>query len=456
MPYNYWATTTAPKSSGLHIVQRDSDDYESACTLYNRALAFRPAWIAYPYDEDEVVSAVRLAVAQQLPIAVRSGAHDYEGFSSNNGGAVIDTSHCQAITVSADHRSCVTGPGVTLRQLYHSLHRYGLSLPGGTCGSVGIAGLTLGGGVGNLGRLHGLTCDRLRQVRLVISTGDILDSEDRAIGDELLWACKGGGGGNFGIVTRFEFNPVSIPTHVTAFSYKWHWGESALRVLFRAFERWVAAAPREIAATLVLAGKPLGVFHLFGQSLLDQSSTCQSLSPVTESVAEPIEAAITTLPYLHQIEQFAGNDFTSTAWKMASSFSRDEVADECIDAIIGNLTDSPPIALIEIDALGGAISDLEPADTAFPHRRERLLWQYQTYWSNPVDATPCREWVRRIFSAVDPYTSRGSYRNYCDLNLIDWSRRYYGANYARLQHVKQLFDPQNVFRYPQSVGLTHP
>ncbi len=177
-------------------------------------VAFSPAWIAYPYDEAEVVEAVARAVAGKLPIAVRSGGHDYEGFSTNDAGAVIDTSRCDAIRFSRERDRCIVGPGVQLRKLYHTLFSYGArSLPGGTCGSVGVAGLTLGGGFGNLGRLHGLMCDRLRRVRMADARGRIWDSTSDKEAADLLWACRGGGGGNFGVVTEFEFEPVSVPEH---------------------------------------------------------------------------------------------------------------------------------------------------------------------------------------------------------------------------------------------------
>ena len=451
MPYDYLAIARGSVDSGLRVVDASSQDYAACCTMCNRALRFEPAWIAYPYSEIEVVEAVSRAVAEKLPIAVRSGGHDYEGFSTNDGGAVIDMSRCDAVRVHGRDR-CIVGPGVQLRKLYHTLFSYnGLSLPGGTCGSVGVAGLTLGGGFGNLSRRHGLLCDRLRRVRMVDARGRVWDTDRDGEAADLLWACRGGGGGNFGVVTEFEFEPVSVPLMVTSFSYKWNWSEPAIRALFRAYEAWLPTAPREIGATLVITGKSWNTLHFFGQSLASEEETRAVLSSVTESVSDPTENATATVPFLSEMERYAGNDFASSSWKMASSFSKDAISEEGLAAMIAALSETPGAALIEFDALGGAVAEIDPRATAFPHRDQRLMWQYQTYWANPEEAAACRAWISVAFLAIDPFTSRVSYRNYCDLNLADWQQRYYGANYPRLQQIKGALDPQNVFRYPQSI-----
>lgn len=454
MPYDYrFVAARKPVEPGVHVVRSGADDYATSCALFNRALNFSPAWIAYPYNEAEIVQAVNQAVAEGLPIAVRSGRHDYEGFSMNNGGAVIDTSRCNFLRMEGNNR-CVIGAGALLRQIYHELMGLGgRILPGGTCGSVGVAGLTLGGGFGNLGRSHGLTCDWLRRVRMVDAGGRALDSRDDPIGADLLWACRGGGGGNFGVITEFEFEVVTVPNEVTSFSYKWEWSPDAIRSLFEAYEAWVVSAPRAIGATLVITGKASNTLHFFGQSLLSANETSSLISDVVQSTPDSIEAVVEMVPFLGQIERYAGNDYAGTAWKMASTFSKEPVPPEGVEAVINALSEAPEAALIEFDALGGAVGDLAPDATAFAHRDQRLMWQYQTYWSNPTDASACREWVSRAFTAIDPFTSAVSYRNYCDLNLADWAQRYYGANYSRLQDIKRRLDSENVFRFQQSIQL---
>jgi FAD/FMN-containing dehydrogenase len=450
VPYRYDQIGAPRLDSGIHVVTPNSADYPTACQLSNRALSLKPAWIAYPYSDAEVVEAVRMARASDLPIAVRSGAHDYEGFSLNNDGAVIDTSRCDSVRVQGRSR-CVVGAGVSLRKLYHALFSSGHgSLPGGTCGSVGVAGLTLGGGFGNLGRRHGLLCDRLRRVKIVTADGEIRECDD-AKNSDLLWACRGGGGGNFGVVTEFEFEPVEVPAEVTSFSYKWPWSPTNIETLFRAYEAWIPGAPREIGATLVITSRSWNTLHFFGQSLLSPASTYDAIREIVSSLPNPTEQINTAVPFLHEMETYAGMDFTSSAWKMASSFSKNAISDEAVGAIIGSLAEAPPSTLIEFDALGGAVNDVAIDATAFPHRDQRLMWQYQAYWTDPNDAAKYRESIKGIFSAADPFTSQVSYRNYCDLNLDDWERRYYRSNYARLREIKAKFDPQNAFRYAQSV-----
>ncbi len=454
MPYHYHGLERPQRPSGLRIVERTSDDYATACTLFNRALTQTPAWIAYPYDEREVAEAVSLARSDGLSISVRSGGHDYEGFSVTDGSAVIDMSRCDRISVSEDGARCFVGPGVTLRKLYHVLFNAGmLSLPGGTCGSVGVAGLTLGGGFGNLGRLHGLLCDRLRRVKIVDARGGIVESHGDAGESDLLWASCGGGGGNFGVVTEFEFEPLTVPENVTTFSFKWRWSDENVRSLFSSYERWVLEAPREIGATLVITSKAWNTLHFLGQSLLDQGRTREAIADIVNTLSNPTEQIVTSVGFLEQMENYAGTDYASTSWKMASTFSADAISDDGLGAMIGVLEVGPPGTLIAFDALGGAVADLESGATAFPHRTQRLLWQYQAYWSDANQAETYRAWVERAFLAIDPFTSQVSYRNYCDVNLTDWERRYYQSNYARLQQIKARLDPENFFRYPQSIRL---
>jgi|ERR1700729_142343 len=451
MPYHYPSIGAPNSDSGLHVVTPDSQDYLACCGLFNRALTYAPAWIAYPYNTREVAQATVKAVNAGLPIAVRSAGHDYEGFSSNNGGAVIDTGRLDSIHVSRDKNRCIVGPGVQLRKVYHTLFGHGLSLPGGTCGSVGVAGLTLGGGFGNLGRLHGLLCDRLRRVQVVDARGDIKESKGSPIQSNLLWACCGGGGGNFGVVTEFEFEPVPVPANITVFSYKWEWNRDSIRTLFPVYEQWAERAPREIGATVVITSESWNTLHFFGQSLLDIETTRDAIADVIGAIQNPIEQTIEVAPFLANMEKYAGTDYASTSWKMASTFSADPISHAGMDALIEALASGPPGTLIEFDALGGAVTDVSVEATAFPHRNQRLLWQFQAYWADPNEALAYRTWIQRAFLSIDPFTSQVSYRNYCDLNLEDWPRRYYLSNYPRLQRVKRELDPENVFRYPQSV-----
>ena len=438
----------APSSpSSLHIVRKGDADYASARINKNRAVTSLPQAVAYAFDERDVIAALRYAKDAGLSISVRSGGHDYEGFSTNNNGLVIDLSRFDGIAVDRKDGSCRVAPGVLLRTLYHRLFtEASASLPAGSCGTVGVAGLTLGGGFGPLGRMHGLLCDRLRAVRLVDAAGTVRTS---APDPDLLWACCGGGGGNFGIVTEFVFDLVAVPATVTTFSLNPGWNAVVARAATLAFTQSAPKLPDEIAATLLLSRNENAV-DLFGLSLLGESPTRAALREIVRAIGGTLTTA--RVPYLEAVELGAGNDDDVACWKMTSSFLKDPLSGDGCDAVIQALN-APHSGLVQLELFGGAIAKLRQDASAFWHRDKSVLIQYQNYWRDPARGQAESSWVSNAFATVDPHTTMSSYRNYCDLALTDWPVRYYGANYARLQQIKARLDSQNRFSYPQSIRL---
>lgn len=439
---------------GIYSIELGDGDYDDARRLQNEAIDVRPLCIAYAYDDLEIARAIVWGAERRLPITVRSGGHDYEGYCLSADGLTIDVSRCDRVTMREDGL-CHIGPGVTLRKLYHTLFGFGgLTLPGGTCGTVAVAGLTLGGGFGYLGRLAGLMCDRLRGVVLIDACGIRHESWYDDHGDDLLWACRGGGGGGFGVVTDFLFEPVLSPQFVTTFSLRWRWEVATISELIPSFARWSSEAPRDIGASLVLTSQTRGVLHLFGLSLLSESDTIRELSRFTDLGPEH---SIARVPYLEAVDAFAGSDFDSAHWKMASSFCVSVPDERSVAAIIQSLSSAPLSGLmIELDLFGGAVSDIAPNATAFPHREALMMLQYMAYWDTNGEEPVALAWIREAFSSIDPQMGGGSYRNYSDRNLINWPSRYFGQNYPRLQAIKAQFDPRNSFRYPQSIEPLKP
>jgi FAD/FMN-containing dehydrogenase len=434
-------------SSSLHLVRKGDDDYATARINKNRAVTSLPQAVAYAFDERDVIAALRYAKDAGLSISVRSGGHDYEGFSTNNNGLVIDLSRFDGIAVDRKDGSCRVAPGVLLRTLYHRLFtEASASLPAGSCGTVGVAGLTLGGGFGPLGRMHGLLCDRLRAVRLVDAAGTVRTS---APDPDLLWACCGGGGGNFGIVTEFVFDLVAVPATVTTFSLNPGWNAVVARAATLAFTQSAPKLPDEIAATLLLSRNENAV-DLFGLSLLGESPTRAALREIVRAIGGTLTTA--RVPYLEAVELGAGNDDDVACWKMTSSFLKDPLSGDGCDAVIQALN-APHSGLVQLELFGGAIAKLRQDASAFWHRDKSVLIQYQNYWRDPARGQAESSWVSNAFATVDPHTTMSSYRNYCDLALTDWPVRYYGANYARLQQIKARLDSQNRFSYPQSIRL---
>jgi len=451
----------APAALSGHVVRATAgDEYARARQNYNARLDFRPAEIVYCYGETDVVNAVRFGIANHRQVCVRSGTHDYEGFSLNNGGLVIDTSRLDFVRVSADRTTAVVGPGTPLRTLYHVLGDLGLTLPGGSCGTVGVAGLVTGGGFGLLSRKYGMFCDKLVRVRMVDGTGVTHEATRRNDPDGLLWATCGGGGGHFGVVTEFEFELVPITELVTTFHYGWPASDETARELVARFTRW-KPSNEMFATALFRAGGGTGAFISFaGQRFGSEADTRKELAAILDGgkpLPPPLNASVSplqTMSVLDAAESGGGDDAQHESFKMASSLGRGELSKGGIAALVERLhAGVPSLCYVQFDTFGGAINDVKRDATAFVHRDMTYTVQYQSYWTDPEDALGSETWLRDTFDAIDPHIgTNASYRNYCDLNLTDWEARYYGENAARLRRVKKRFDPSNVFHYPQSIS----
>ena len=453
---------TAPQLSGHVVTPASGDEYERARQNYNARLDFRPAEIVYCYGETDVVNAVKYGIANGRQICMRSGMHDYEGFSLNDKGLVIDTSRLDCVSVSPDRTRAVVGPGTPLRTLYHVLGDLGVTLPGGSCGTVGVAGLVTGGGFGLISRKYGMFCDKLVRVRVVDGTGTPQEATREHDPDGLLWATCGGGGGNFGVVTEFEFELVPITEQVTTFSYSWDPSDDTARELAARFTRWNPSNEMFATALFRAAGKPGGIITLAGQRFGDAAATRKDLVPILDGdrpLPPPRNASVSplhTMSVLDAAEAGGGDDAQHESFKMASSLGRGELNEAGIDALIARMHAGVPshlLYVVQFDTFGGAINDRKNDATAFVHRDMTYTVQYQAYWIDPKDAPASETWLRDTFDAIDPHIgTHASYRNYCDLNLTDWEARYYGENAARLRRVKKRFDPNNVFHYPQSIS----
>ena len=413
------AAAATPAPSGHVVTSTVGNEYEQARRIANARLDFRPAEIVYCYGESDVVAAVRYGIAHGMQICVRSGGHDYEGFSLNNGGLVIDVSRCDRYEVAHARTTAIVGPGTPLRTLYHRLGNTradpndpndpGYTLPGGSCGGVGVGGLVTGGGFGLISRKYGMFCDRLVRVRLVDGTGAVREATKAQDPDGLLWATCGGGGGNFGVVTELEFELVRAPRSVTTFAYLWPAHDDLIATMARRFTAW--APSDDVFATLLLkAGGDVGSqIVVGGQSFGDEAATRAELAPVLDGLPPPLSAsvnALQTMSPLDAIEANGGDDTEHHAWKMASSLGRGELNAAGVKALLHALHAGPSSnCYVQFDTFGGAINTVPSGATAFPHRDMTYTAQYQSYWTSPADADPAERWLRAAFEAVDRHMS---------------------------------------------------
>jgi FAD/FMN-containing dehydrogenase len=383
-----------------------------------------------------------------LPFALRSGGHCYEGFSQS-ASVVIDTRLIDAVTVDSKTKTATVGAGATLGAIYKAIAPHGLAFPAGSCPTVGVAGHVLGGGYGYLGRPFGLACDSLLSIELVDPQGRQIHADAQTNAD-LLWACRGGGGGSFGAVTSFRLQLHAINT-VHVFQIDWPpLAADRAAAVMKTWQAWAPHAPSSITANLVISR------HAGGS--IDLRCSGQSIGTLKELQREL--KALSTAPHIEQksyidaIDYFAGSWTTTSApMKGKSDYANAPLSDAGLTALMDEVSRKTNIYVI-CDAYGGAIAGTAAAATAFPHRSSTLYGlQYGSDWTNPNDAPQRLKDMDDLYAALRPYMSGAAYVNYCDLDLTDWAGAYWGQNLARLKQIKSAFDPDNVFRHAQSVPV---
>jgi FAD/FMN-containing dehydrogenase len=430
------------------IIWPQDSSYDEARQSFNARFSRFPAAIVVCDNTDDVRNAVRWARQEGMPLRARSGGHSYEAFSVVDGGLVVDVGGLTGVEVDVARGEAVIGAGVRLLDCYRHLWQQGVTIPAGTCPGIGIAGLTLGGGIGFLSRQYGLTCDNLVAMELVDADGRTLRASAENHPD-LFWALRGGGGGNFGVATAFIFRVHPIDEVVTC-TVSWPWDDVA--EVLDAWQRWAPFADDRLCVALAVAHPSAGAISATG--LFTGSAT--ELPPLLEPLLQagtPGTPLIQSLPYFTAVEQFAGPPITSVRFKNASSLAYDPLPSEAIATLVGHLRAAPFASnLVGFFPLRGAIARVDPAATAFPHRRALFDLQYQAYWWDDAAEPASLSWVRDLRAAMAPYTS-GAYVNYIDADLPNWESAYYGTNLPRLQRVKTHYDPDDVFNGPQSIPV---
>jgi FAD/FMN-containing dehydrogenase len=468
-----WAAL-ARRLSTRKLLRPGESGYTEAKQLFEPQFdALEPAGVAYCAGAGDVAACLSFVRRFQLPVRVRSGGHSYAGWSSVSGGLVIDVSEIHFVRTGND--TIRVGSGTDLIHFYSELATRGLAVPGGSCPTVGIAGLALGGGVGVLSRLYGLTCDNMTAVQVVTADGSVFDC-DRTHNSDLYWACRGGGGGNFGVATSFTFSTYHL-TELCVFYLSWPWSSAAEVV--GAWQSWAPHAPDALWSTLHLladfGGQPgLSVSGTYVGSqtdlttqlgdLIQSAGAKPSLTSVsTQSYLDAmlLEAGCATIP-LGACHTGAGGQLERVPAFAKSDFFTKPLNRRGIRALLSGIEKLSAIrgaqgggGSIAFDALGGAVNRVNPAATAFVHRDALFLAQYYTSWQWPGTSSGVanqHRWLRSYYNSLHPHASGQAYQNYIDPELTDWQQAYYGANYPRLRQVKAKYDPQNVFKFPQSIG----
>ncbi|HET6929076.1 MAG TPA: FAD-binding oxidoreductase [Candidatus Acidoferrum sp.] len=426
------------------LITPEASDYDSTRLVFNRAFDLHPAVIVRCAAPSDVARALEFAQGKNLPLAVRSGGHSRLGHGVCDGGVVIDLSGMKAVKVDAAKRVARAEAGALVRDLDEATQRFGLATTSGGCPTVGIAGLTLGGGQGKLMGLYGAACDNLLSAQVITVDGRQLEASQKSHPD-LFWAIRGGGG-NFGVVTALEYrlHPVA---DVLAGSLIY--APARIPELLEALAQFVAAEPDEMDALAQLFPSEQGP-----KCKID---ICSCGDPrIANDLLKPLRAltpqqdTVKVMPYL---EAQAGGGFLQTpvAHYQTNQFLP-QLSSPAIAAIATALHDAPQRAKLIVVPLRGAISRVPSGDTAFALRQPGYEVDIVGLWTDPADKSTAVRWVNTLRDQLQPF-AHGVYLNQLGETSDQLVRSGYGANYLRLTDLKKKFDPTNVFRLNQNIKV---
>jgi FAD/FMN-containing dehydrogenase len=468
-----WEALQAAIAGG--VIVPGAPDYES---VRKPAMArfdnVRPEAVVLCTTPADVSATIGFARRIHAQAAIRSGGHSVAGRSSAN-GIVIDVTPMCSVSVAGE--VATVGAGARLGEVYDALAEHGLTIPAGCGPSVGIAGLTLGGGLGILGRTHGLTCDHLLRAQVVLADGRVVDCDEHH-DEELFWALRGAGGGNFGVVTSFVFRTLPAPA-ATVFHLAWPLAYAVTVV--QAWQAWAPTAPDALDATLRLTAagnseRPPQA-DLVGAVLGSEADAAGLLDElVARAGADPAPASRRHLPYraakwyldglgsVDDQRERAAPDQPPQQGRLftKSEFFRQPLPSETITALVEHLARGVAgghSREVSFTPWGGAYNRVRADATAFAHRDERFLIQHLVTIGPDAPTTAndaARGWLARSWALVHPWGSGGVYPNFPDPDLKDWANAYYGNNYDRLLRVKARYDPDNFFRFHQSLPTHAP
>ncbi len=446
------------KSSFNGEILLPSDEaYESARKIWNAMIDKRPAIIARCATTSDVVRGVNFARENGLLLAVRGGGHNIAGNAVCDGGIMIDLSKMKAARVDPAGRRVIIEGGATLADLDAATQAHGLATPTGINSTTGIAGLTLGGGFGWLSRKYGMTVDNLESAEVVLATGEVVRASATEYPD-LFWALRGGGG-NFGVVTRFEFrlHPVGPDLLSGLIVYPMSQAKSVLQQ----YREFIAKAPNELTVWTILRQAPPLPFlaeTVHGKEIVVLALIYAGDPKQGEPLIEPLRKFGTPLgehvgvqPYVAWQQAFDPL-LTAGARNYWKSHNFSTLKDELFDIVIEYIGTLPsPQCEIFFGAIGGATTLPAPDSAAYAHRDAKFVMNVHGRWDDPADDKRGISWSRDFFNASAPFASGGAYVNFLTADEVDRVRSAYGPNYDRLAQVKRKYDPNNLFRMNQNI-----
>lgn len=431
---------------------------------FNLRIQVLPGVIVHPVNVPQVQAAIWCARRLGLSIAVRSGGHSYEGYSlGKDGGMIIDLAGMTDLAIDKDRKTATVGAGWRLGPLYYAVWQQArLAFVAGSYPSVGLAGQSLGGGYSLISRKFGLVADNVLSMTVVDAEGEVLTA-DSANNPDLYWALRGGGG-SFGIVVSLTLQLHQLPDTVAVFRYRWP--REAIKAVMTAYQRWSPALPPEANAMMVVSPSGVSVKGLYiGAS----SAAAAAAAPLLAMVPGAKTLFVEEMPFIESVLFFAGLPTTDPevlsperlvfepVWFKAKSVYLDApLSSEGVDMIVESLAGTGLGPDLIFNTYGGAIGAVAPDATAFVHRKTMFSMQIYLEGDASTNHDDAMAWMTAFGDKLRPYTSRFAVPNYIDADQKDWPSAYYGSNLARLVAVKQKYDPQDVFRFAQSIPTHSP
>lgn len=454
-------SSECPKLTGK-VMFPEHPDYEDSRLIsnYYSSKNSHPDVIVYANHVQDVQNAVRWAICKKVPIRVRSGGHNHEGFSTGK-GIVIDVSNMKKVDINHTANTAIIQPGITGGELYTLLSKHGLTQVGGTCGDVGISGLVLSGGMGPLLRRYGLTCDSLISLEMVNAKGEIIKvTRDNEFKD-LFWACCGGGGGNFGIVTSIVLQ-LYPSNKVTWFNIGWDWTQPVEEVIetwqklfangdkkwFSHLDLWAKSFPAE-----KLKKQPLKVIGVYYGT---PEEARKDLEPFLK-IGMPKEKIIQSVEWVQAIKEFENATAVflteKPEYKSTGAFAMKPLPKEAIKIIIETLKSSDsPLLNVLLFSMGGATAEISPTDSAYYYRKAPFFVDYSIQWLKPEQDKSQIAELDQLRTKLLPYTV-GDYIGNPDRSFKNYLKEYYGENVERLREIKRKYDLNNVFQFEQGIDV---
>ena len=439
------------------VVTPSDATYDQARTVWNGMIDKRPALIIRCAGVADVLAAVQFTRSQDLELAVRGGGHSLPGFSTSDGGIVVDLSPMKGIQVDPERMRVVAQAGVTWRELDHETQAFGLAVTGGLISSTGIAGFALGGGIGWLMRKHGLTCDNLLAADVVTADGRLVHASEGENSD-LYWGLRGGGG-NFGIVTSFEFQLHRVGPTILAGPIFFP-GDQAAQIL-RGYRAYTANLPDEMTSLVNLTTAPPAPFlptDVHGKKVVavvgvyaGPPDAGRELAAGLRGLGTPIADLLGPMPYT-TMQSLLDPLFGPGARNHFKSGYLGDLSDDTIEKLIRFHGPSiSPTSEIHVHHMGGAVARVPDDATAFGGRSAPFLLNVIARWTDPSTDAVQVAWARDVYSAFEPITTGGTYVNFMSAGDDRIVAAYGAANYDRLARLKDAWDPTNTFRLNQNI-----